>query len=196
VRGSLGGQTMTAFWTDVYQQHFQKYFQKPFDIQIYHDETDASLKLATYDLVRNGYRVYASMGLADRLANNDDDNFGEVILFCDVPDAEAPILFVKALFFILQNNIPLDSRFAIGFGDAHGSFAFHRKVAFYFTHATGPDEKFDKVRMGETFGRVFQAYFITREEDAFLEDYGADAFEEEFFKKHGAVLSVRRESCV
>ena len=182
---------MTAFWTDVYQQHFQKYFHKPFDTQIYHDEADASLKLATYDLVLPGFRVYASMGLADRLADNEDENFGEAILFCDVPDAQAPPLFVNALFFILQKGIPLDSRFALAFG-----FAFHRKVALYFTRATGPDDKFDKVRMGDTLGRVFQAYFITREEDTFLEEYGADAFEKEFFKERSTMLSVRRESCV
>ncbi len=188
---------MTAFWTDVYQKHFQKYFHKPFDIQIYHDQAGASLKLATYDLVLQGFRVFASMGMADRLADNEDDNFGEVVLFSDVPDNEVPAIFVNALFFILQNAIPLDSRFAVGFGAAGKDFANrHRKVALYFTHATGPDDKFDKVRMGETFGRVFQAYFITREEDKFLEDYGADAFEKEFFKERGGTLSVRRESCV
>ena len=189
---------MAAFWTDVYQKHFQKYFQKPFDIQIYHDKAGASVKLATYDLVKQGYRVHASMGLADRLAGGDDDNFGEVILFSDVPDNDVPLLFVNALFFILQNDIPLDSRFALAFVDTHGEFALrNRKVALYFTHATGPDEQFNKVRMGETFGRVFQAYFLTRAEDDYLEDYGADAFEDKFFKERGrGAERAARASCI
>ena len=76
---------MPSLWTGVYQQHFQKYFQKPFDVQIYHDDAGASLKLAVHDLALQGYQVYASMGLADRLANdeNEDENddFGEVNLF-------------------------------------------------------------------------------------------------------------------
>src|SRR4051794_7858961 len=114
---------MSAFWTDVYQKHFQKYFHKPFDVQIYHDRAGSSLKLATYDLALQGFRVYASMGLADRLANDDEDSFGEVVLFSEVPDKEVPQLLVNALFFILQNDIPLDSRFAIGFQDARSEFA-------------------------------------------------------------------------
>jgi hypothetical protein len=190
---------MAAFWTDIYQKHFQKYFQKPFDVQIYHDSAGSSLKLATYDLVLQSYRVYASMGLADRLSSNDgeDDNFGEVILFSDLPDKETPLLFVQALFFILQQEIPLDSRFALAFAGAGGDFSKrYRKVAFYFTHARGPDEQFDKVRRGDTFGRVFQAFFITRAEDEFLEHNGADAFEREFFHQEGDRLSVRRRSCV
>lgn len=189
-------------WADIYQRHFQHYFAKPFDIQIFHDPHGASLKLATYDGALSGYRVYASMGLADRIAADAEDEgegdaFGEAILFSDVPDKEPPRLFVNALFFILHQKIPLDARFAVGFTDLQCEFAWrYRKTAFYFTRGKGPDERFDKVRRGERFGRVFQAYFITPEEDRFLEAYGADAFEEEFAKQDGDKLSVRRQSCV
>lgn len=185
---------MAAFWTDVYQKHFQRYFQKPFDIQVYHDPNGFALKLATYDWALKNFRVYASMGLADKLAETSEDSFGEVILFSDVPDPEGPRLFVNALFFILQNDIPLDSRYSIAFSDMRSAFIRrYKKTALYFTLASGPDEQFNKVRQGETFGRVYQAFFISRAEDEFLEAYGADVFEKDL-KAEDDHLSVRRES--
>jgi len=187
---------MSAFWTDTYQRHFQRYFGKPFDIQVYHSRDGGSLKVATHDWALPGFRVYASMGLADRMAESDEDNFGEVNLFCDVPEKEAAQLFVNALFFILQNDIPLDSRFSIGFSELQNAIVRHyKKSALYFTFAEGPDEQFNKVRKEDQFGRVFQALFITREEDEFLEENGADAFEE-MLKASPAKLSVKRASCI
>ena len=181
---------MPVFWTEIYQRHFQKYFQKPFDIQVYHDRAGFALKLATHDWARKGFRVFASMGLADKLFQNEEDDFGEVILFCDVADREVAQLFVNALFFILQHNIPLGSRFAIGFGGAdHGFTRRYGKSALYFTRTADDDEKFCQVHKGETVGRVFQAYFITSAEDKFLEDHGADAFEQEFMKQFGGQLT-------
>jgi hypothetical protein len=181
---------MPVFWTEIYQRHFQKYFQKPFDIQVYHDRAGVALKLATHDWARRGFRVFASMGLADKLFQNEEDDFGEVILFCDVPDKEVAQLFVNALFFILQHNIPLGSRFAIGFGAAHHGFTRrYAKSALYFTRTADDDEKFGEVHKGETVGRVFQAYFLTPEEDEFLEHHGADAFELGFWKQFGGELT-------
>jgi hypothetical protein len=181
---------MPVFWTEIYQRHFQKYFQKPFDIQVFHDRAGFALKLATYDWARQDFRVFASMGLADKLFQNEEGDFGEVILFCDVADREVAQLFVNALFFILQHNIPLGSRFAIGFGGAdHGFTRRYGKSALYFTRTADDDEIFSQVHKGETVGRVFQAYFITSAEDKFLDDHGADAFEQEFMKQFGGQLT-------
>ena len=47
---------MASFWTESYQQLFQKRFQKPFDIQVFHDSAGFALKLATYDWALHGYR--------------------------------------------------------------------------------------------------------------------------------------------
>ena len=83
------------------------------------------------------------------------------MLFSDVEDAAIPQLFVNALFFILQCDIPLDSRFAIGFGDMAPEFARrYRKTSLYFTHPIPDAGSFDKVRHGESFGRVYQAFFL------------------------------------
>jgi len=177
---------MTAMWTEIYQDHFQAAFAKPFDIQIFHGPEGFSLKLATHDWAMRGFAVYASMGLADTLLRNEEEDFGEVILFSDVRDKVVPQLFVEALFFILRNAIPLGSRFSIGFGQRQTAFAERfGKTALYFTRPALPDAKetFDKVRRGENFGRVYQAFFITAEEDEFLDKQGADAFEQEFRKQ-------------
>ena len=188
---------MATFWSTIYQSHFQKYFKKPFDIQVFHAPDGFSLKVATHDWALHGFRVYTSMGLADVLARNEEEDFGEVILFSDRPDKEVPQLFVKALFFILQNAIPLNSRFSICFDQTEPDFAErYGKAALYFTQPAIPDsffpsgdgkekigkETFDKVRKGKVFGRVYQAFFITAEEDAFLDAVRPNAFEQEFRK--------------
>src|SRR5688500_3644322 len=98
-------------WTEIYRQHFERYFHKPFDVQVYHGPDNAALKIATHDWARQGFRVYASLGLADQLYRDEVETFGEVILFADVADKAVPQLFVNALFFILQHNIPLESSF-------------------------------------------------------------------------------------
>jgi|ERR1019366_9028100 hypothetical protein len=193
----MGG-AMARFWIDVYQRHFQKHFQKPFDVQVYHDARGFGLKVATFDWALRNRRVYASIGLADKLVEHDEEEFGEVILIADVPDKEVPLLFVNALFFVLQNDIPLGSRFSIG-GIAKTQPAFaerYHKTALYFALAGEEDEHVNKVRNGADFGRVYQAHFITAEEDKYLADFGPDEFEKLFAKLGDQRDALRRESCV
>src|SRR5262249_48080816 len=119
-----------------------------------------------------------------------EEDFGEVILFADVPDPEIPKLFVNALFFILQREIPLGSRFSIAFGDLnHPIGRRYGKTALYFTRSFEDDEHFNEVHRGEAVGRVYQAFFITPAEDKFLDEQGADAFEEKFWKQFDDRLS-------
>jgi hypothetical protein len=207
---------MRTFWTEIYERHFQHYFQKPFDVQVYHGPDGAGLKIATYDWAKRGFRVFASVGLADKLAEIEGEDFGEVVLFSDVDEPQIPQLFVNALFFILQHDIPLGSRFAIGFGDMSPDFTRrYDKTSLYFTHPADDAGKFDKVRHGETFGRVYQAFFLAPREVEYLEDFGSHIFEQEFWKPFKApgkevvpaeleawakkcdlAQSVRRPSCI
>ena len=185
---------MARFWTDAYQQHFQKYFQKPFDIQVYHDPDGSALKLATHDWARQGFRVLASMGLADKLVRNDEADFGEVILFCDVPDKEVPQLFVNSLFFILQHDIPLSSRFAIGFGAMADAFTRrHGKSALYFTRPAERSIAFSELHQDQAVGKVYQAFFIAPAEDKYLDDEGPDAFEQKFWPQFGSGLTPEEQ---
>jgi hypothetical protein len=140
------------------------------------------MKLATHDWARQGFRVYASMGLAEALFQAGEEEFGEVILFADVTDAMIPKLFVNALFFILQNNIPIASRFSIAYGNEDHPLARRfGKTALYFARPFNTDHAFAEVHRGEESGSVFQAYFIGPEEDEFLDEQGPKAFEEKLF---------------
>ncbi len=215
---------MAAFWTDCYQAHFQRFFNKPFDVQIYHDRNGFALKVATYDRAMRNSRVLASMGLADkivanneedfvevirdtdiadpavarRLVTNDNAEFGEVILHADVADPAVPHLFVNALFFILQHDIELGSRFAIG-GLERMHTAFSRrygKSALYFALAHDENENFNKVRNGDEFGFVYQAFFISPAENRYLDDHGPDEFEKKVQAQEGDRNSIRRSSVV
>ena len=215
----------SSFWTACYQAHFQHHFNKPFDIQVYHDQENFALKVAIYDWAARNYKVYASMGLADKLVENGESDFGEVILFSDVPDKEVPEFFVQALFFILHNDIPLGSRFAIG-GMAHmrsrhwwdqfvvwlkaslmrsgavqARSAFtqrYEKSALYFTSSLNreEDDPFAEVHNGDEVGRVYQAYFISPQEHQYLEEVGPDEFEKALRDQPGDTLSIRRHSFV
>jgi len=206
-----------AYWTEIYQRHFQSYFHKPFDIQVFNGPDNFSLKLAKYDLVsqslhisgaaqmpkvqRRGLakpNVFASIGLADKLIQKEEEDFGEVILVSDTPDPCVPVLLVNSLFFILQNGIALGSRFSIG-GIDRMMPVFSKqfnKSALYFTLASDEREQFNKVRRGEEFGRVYQAYFITAEEDRYLADYGPDEFEKRFNELGDKRDQLHRPSCV
>lgn len=189
---------MSRFWSDIYFEHFQRHFKKPFDVQTFHDANGFGLKLATYDLALANRRVYASIGLADKLADQDEEDFGEAFLVTDGPDPVVPATFVHTLFFILQHAIPLGSRFAIG-GVEHTQPAFakrHGKSALYFALARDESERFNKVRRGDEFGRVYQAFFITPEEDDYLNEYGPDEFEKLFDKLNHKQDSLGRRSCV
>lgn len=174
---------MPAFWTDLYRDHFQMHFGKPFDVQVYHGPDDTALKLATHDWAMPGFRVIASLGIADLLAREGEEAVGEVILYCDVPDKETHRLFVNALFFVIQNRIPLTSRFSIGFANLERTFSQrHGKSALYFTRAFSPDGEFDRV--GD-LARVYQAFFITPKEDEFLDAHGPLEFETRFWETLG-----------
>jgi hypothetical protein len=174
---------MSASWAEIYQQHFLMHFSKPFDVQVYHGADGAALKLTTYDRAMPGFRIYASTGMADRLARSGEMAVGEVILYSDLPDSEIPQLFVTALFFILQNAIPLTTRFSIAFAGMNPAFSKRTgKSALYFTRAFSPDGEFDRVAQ---LACVYQAFFITPAEDEFLEKEGAVCFEKEFWSQLG-----------
>ena len=159
---------MRTFWTETYEQHFQHYFQKPFDVQVYHGPDGAGLKVATYDWAKaRDYRVYASVGLADKLAEIEGEDFGEVVLFsrrCRQGDSAA--LCQCSCFFILHHDIPLGSRhFAIDFAAMAPVQVSRRydKTSLYFTHPAEDDGV--EVRQGAPMARrlagSIRAFFIS-----------------------------------
>jgi hypothetical protein len=186
---------MPLTWARCYEHHFAQFFNKPFDIHVYHGD-DCNLRIATYDQAYPEFRVYASLGLADLLPEGHD--VGEVITVADDFSAEVPFLFVNALFFVLRQQISLGSRFTVGGIDKlRPDFAeFCDKSAFYFMPAEGFQEGFDTVECGGDEGKVYQAVFVSEEEADYIADKGGKAFEERVKAQEADLCRLRRLPCV
>ncbi len=185
-----------AAWADRYLRHFTHYFQKPFDVQVYRRDDGVDLRLATFDRGYPKYKIYASLGLSDQAHRLKDR--GEIILLSDDPGKDIPFLFVNALFFILDRNIPLGSRFAIGGIDAvKPDFAeYFDKHAIYFTLADGFPPGLERVEMGGEIGTVFQGLFVSWSEQDYLNRNGGAALEERLKAQAADPCSLRRPPCV
>ena len=183
---------METPWTQAYLQHFARFFGKPFDIELYGSATGIPLRLATYDLRYKQFRVYASIGMADEV----NDDAGEIILLSDDFKKDVPQIFVNSLFFILDHDIPLASRFAVaGVDSLNPEFAdYYDKAAIYIGAADGFEEGFDKVECEGETGSVFQGLFISANELDFLRRKGPGEFETLFKKQDTELCSLRRPS--
>lgn len=185
---------MESVWAECYQRHFARFLGKPFDVETYRSSTGVPLRIATHDLRYKKFRVYASLGMADEATQD----VGEVVLLADDFGKDIPYLFVNSLFFILERDIPLGSRFAVGGVDLlKPDFAeYFDKVAIYYTMADGFDPGFEQVECDGDIGQVFQGIFISWAELDFLKRQGPDAFEEKFRTQDTELGSLRRPSCV
>ncbi len=185
---------MDTPWAQAYLRHFAHHLGKPFDVELYHSATGIPLRLATYDMRYKGFRIYASIGLADEV----NEDVGEVILLADSPSKDVPYLFINSLFFILDKSIPLASRFAVaGVDSLRPDFAEHYgKVAIYYDRADGFDKGFGEVTCGAETGQVFQGVFIAEAELDYLRRKGPDAFAKAFSKQDEELCSLQRPSCV
>jgi hypothetical protein len=185
---------MDSPWSRAYLRHYTRYFGKPFDVEVYHSATGIPLRLATYDLRYRNFRVYASIGLAEEA----DRDKGEAILLSDDFGKDVPYIFVNSLFFILDTDIPLASRFAVaGVDSLRPDFAeYYNKVAIYYNVADGFDEGFGQVECSGETGRVYQGVFISWAELDFLRRQGPDAFEQKFRKQDTELCSLKRASSV
>src|SRR5205823_2096286 len=167
---------MDSAWGQAYSRHFARFLGKPFDVELYRSATDVPLRLATHDQRFPGYRVYASLGLADEV----NQDIGEVILFSDDFGKDVPYIFVNALFFILDQDIPLASRFAVAGVDSLAPDLAEQvdKAAIYYDVAEDLGEGFGKVECAGETGLVYQGVFISAAELDFLRRNGPDAFSE------------------
>ncbi len=185
---------MDSPWAQAYLRHFARFLGKPFDVELYRSATDIPLRLATYDRRFQGYRVYASIGLADEV----DEDVGEAILFTDDFDKDVPYVFVNSLFFILDQKIPLGSRFAVAGVDSLAPELAEEvdKAAIYFDVAEDLGEGFGRVECEGEAGLVYQGTFIATDELYFLRREGPDKFVERLREQQGDRRSLRRDSCL
>lgn len=187
---------MALTWADCYDRHFQRFFGKPFDLQTYRDDRGDALRLATYDRAYDNFRVYTSLGLADLLPEQAD--IGEIITVVDDVGPDVPFLLVNALFLILHHGIALGSRFTIGgIATLRPEFAeFFDKSALYIMPADGFPEGFTPLQCGADVGEVYQAAFVSPEEEEYIDEKGGAAFEAKVKAQSADLCRLRRLSCV
>jgi len=187
---------MPSSWSDIYLRHYQRHFGKPFDVQTYHGDDDATLKVATYDQPFANYHIYASAGLSDYV--DPKRGTAEIIVLDNEKGKEVKKLLVNYLFFILQQNIPLAEPFTIGGLDRlNPDFAdYYNKVAMYFTLADGFGKDFGVIDTAWEKARVFQGIFISWAEQDYINRKGAAAFEEKYRAQEGELWSLNRPPCV
>jgi hypothetical protein len=186
---------MPLSWAPCYEEHFQRYFGKPYDVHVYGAGREA-LRIATYDRAYPDFRVHASLGIADLLPEGEDA--GEVITVADDLGPDVPFLFANALLFVLQNKIALGTRFTVGGVEAlRPHFAdLYDKSALYFMLAEGFREGFDMVECGADTGTVYQAIFVSDEEAEYIQEKGGAAFEARVKAQDADLCRLRRLSCV
>jgi hypothetical protein len=188
---------MEPTWADLYRHHFIQYFRKPFDVQRFQPDADRPpVHLAIFDQAYPNYRVFASLGVTNY--RDDVEDLGEVILLAETAWREMPLLFMNSLFFMIHQRIPLGSRFHIsGVDKLAPAFAEHfDKSALYFTIADGFPEGFERLAWNNDVGLVYQAIFISPEEEDFIKRHGASEFEQRFKAQDADLCSIRRPSCV
>jgi hypothetical protein len=185
---------MDSPWVRAYLRHFTRFFGKPFDVASYRSSTDVPLRLATFDLRYRQFRVYASLGMADEV----NKDIGEVILLSDDKGQDVPYLFINSLFFILDRDIPLGSRFAVaGVDSLKPDFAeYYDKVAIYYDLADGFDEGFTEVTCEGETGKVYQGIFICSAELDVIRREGPENFAKMLKNQDEELCSLRRPSCV
>jgi len=164
--------------SDVYLRHFTRFLGKPFDVEMFRGEDGVGVRLATFDQRFPKFKVYASLGLSD--AQDKVSDLGELILLTDDFRPDVKRLFTHFLLFMLQEEIPLGSRFCIGGIEMlNPDFAEHyEKEGLYVMPAEGFDEGFTELDcLGET-GRVYQALFLSFNELDYLRRHGGVSLEE------------------
>jgi hypothetical protein len=191
---------MHTFWDRCYDAHFTRYFGKPFDRETYRRDPDSPpLQVVTYDQPYPRYRVYTSLGLT--AYETEVRELAEAMLLADAGGRQVPFLFVNALFFIIQQRIPLASKFAVGGVDrlAPDFASQFNKVALYFQVVTPADEfpeGFEEVDIDGDVGLIYQGLFVSEEEHDFLKRHGGKAFEEKLRAQDADLCSLMRPPCV
>ena len=105
-----GAFIMRPHWIERYRRHFLTHFGQPFDSRPYQQRKRPPSRSSPTTSIYPKFRVFASLGLVNYAL--DVKEVAEVIQVTDAGWKEVPLLFVNALFFAVQQRIPLDPRYS------------------------------------------------------------------------------------
>ncbi len=184
-------------WGASYYDHLERLFRSPISRETFSQEPDEpTIQVLAYDRVFPRCRVFASLGLSHYARQV--GRVAEVYLAVDDGWTEAGAILANALFYVIQNELPIGWGMAVGgVGAVTPAFAQQfAKTALYFTNPFGlPPGAADVYADGER-GSLYLALFISEPEyQAFLRE-GAEGFERILQSRRVDPYALARPSAV
>ncbi len=125
-------------WGASYYDHLERLFRSPISRETFSQEPDEpTIQVLAYDRVFPRCRVFASLGLSHYARQV--GRVAEVYLAVDDGWTEAGAILANALFYVIQNELPIGWGMAVGgVGAVTPAFAQQfAKTALYFTNPFG-----------------------------------------------------------
>lgn len=183
---------MTEQVGESYLNHYEKYLGDFVDVHQYGREDTNTIQFLEYRNVFEGCITYMTLGLsnyADVIQQN-----CEIALVVDDCYGLSVDLLANVLFYIIDQAMQFGAGVHIG-GLQNVSNQFVKKTkknAIYFTYPTIFPSEFANI--DEIGGAIYMAFFISQEEYSFIEEQGAERFEDLLENCSCDVFDVKRKS--
>ena len=170
--------------------HYEKYLGDMLGADFYPEK---NIQLMGFQDAVEGCLTFGTMGLS--LHKKELGCCCEAVLTTEEDLDLCAELFIKVLCYLIDRRLPLNKGLTIGgIEGLNPEFArIHHKSALYFTEPTMFTGAFREI--GEEC-RIYMAFFITPEEESFIKQNGAEAFEKLLEQQKTDVITLDRDSVV
>lgn len=181
---------------EIFLGHYEKYLGDFFERIVYrkNDEWPA-IQLLKYRNVFEGCITYATLGVShyrEVLKNN-----CEIVMVVDDSFDECANLLANALFYVIERQFEFGRGIVIGgIENINKEFASRcHKSALYFTETYSFPDDFSYIS-DDKIGKIYMAFLISNSEHEFINEKGADKFEELLEASECDIFDVNRESII
>jgi antitoxin YqcF len=184
-------------WGDCYYDHFERYFGKPTDRQVFErDKESPSIQILAYEGVFKSCVVFCSLGLSHY--SNEIGRISEVYLVVDDAFHVIPNLLANTLFYMVNEQKKIGWGLSIrGMENLQPEFsARYQKSALYFTNPFGLPAEFGQVQCSGNIGAVYTCFPISAEEHDLFLKVGAHGFEDILEQRSIDPFTIARPSSV
>lgn len=172
--------------------HYESFLGKYIGVDKYTSD-EKKIQILGFDKTFRDCLVFASFGFSNysSLINN----LCEVIMPVDDDYDNCAILFVNALFYVIQQKMNFGRGTIIeGIDNIITDFSKrHNKTAIYFTESYILPEEFSKI---EDDLKMYMAFLISERERDFIYKYGCEQFENLLENEKVDIINVNRKSIV
>lgn len=186
-------------WGEIFYDHFTKFFGDPTGREVFQaGERKSSIQVLHYGSVFPECRVFCSLGMTHYSMALGE--IAEVSLVSDDAFDKCGWIFSNSLFYLVRQKIRIGRGVSVG-GILNIDDKFAKefdKHAIYFTRPYSFPEGYEEVMPADSdlMGKVYWAFFISKNEHDFLKKQGADEFESLLEKKMVDPFSLERKSVV